>query len=162
MSWRVAFLEQARSDNEVRRILNRERVAHSHQLHYLQMVCEKLAKAYLSSPTSSHAPAHSHVAFVRLLQVIKGQPEIRSRLGYTDRAVFAAFIDSLLPDARRIEMLAPSVAGNNQPNPEYPWKDPVTNNVCTPATFEFADLDPTKPQIVKLEKLVSSLLSITI
>lgn len=160
MNWRAAFLAQARSDDEVRRILNARRVAYSHQLHYLQMVCEKLARAFLVDPAADEPPPRTHAAFVRLLQVIKGRPDIRRQVGYQDSKVFRAFIDSLLPTASRIEALAPSAAGDRHPNPEYPWWDPAGQTVHVPATFEFVEFDPATPQMVKLEKLVSGLLRI--
>lgn len=55
MTWREAFLNQARSDAEIRRLLNRERTEYSHQLHYLQMVTEKLAKGLAAAITQRNA-----------------------------------------------------------------------------------------------------------
>ena len=49
-----AFIAQARSDWRVYRILaERDEVPSCHRLHYLQMVCEKLAKAYRLRDTKS-------------------------------------------------------------------------------------------------------------
>src|ERR1017187_53973 len=49
-----AFIAQARSDWIVHRVLTeRDDVDVCHELHYLQMVCEKLAKAYRLRDTNS-------------------------------------------------------------------------------------------------------------
>jgi hypothetical protein len=49
-----AFIEQARSDWSVRGTLAEQtQVPACHQLHYLQMACEKLAKAYRLRDTNS-------------------------------------------------------------------------------------------------------------
>src|ERR1700733_11626935 len=101
MNWHDAFLRQARSDESVRRRLNDSTTEYSHRLHYLQMVTEKLAKAFQASPTDTEAPTASHIAFVRFLQTLKGRPDIREQLGYKDRKVFQAFINSLLDLAHR-------------------------------------------------------------
>lgn len=161
MTWREAFLLQARSDHALWDRLITWRVTTCHQLHYFQMVTEKLAKTWLTAPTATNAPATSHKAFVRMLQVLKSRPEVRKRLGYTSAAVFSGYIDSLLGLANRIEELAPALAGLSQPNPEYPWRDAGTGAIHAPAEFQFAELDrATRPQMAKLEKLVRALLDI--
>jgi len=73
MTWRDAFLAQARSDAEIRRLLNRQRTAYSHQLHYLQMLTEKLAKG-LMAPVDGAPPAPTHSAFVRCLPPQASRP----------------------------------------------------------------------------------------
>src|SRR5690349_17478881 len=117
MSWRDAFLRQARSENAVRLRLNDPEVEYSHRLHYTQMVAEKLAKGLQVRPDETDPPPTTHRALVRLLQVLKGRAEARRQLGYGDAAVFKAFIDSILPLAAEIEGLAPAVAGITHPNP---------------------------------------------
>jgi hypothetical protein len=130
MTWRDAFLRQARSDYAVWQKLGTPGVEYSHRLHYLQMVAEKLAKGLLCDPGSATPPAPTHAAFVRLLQVLKTRPEIRRQLGYTDASVFKRFLDSLLDLGAKIEGLAPSAAGFAHPNPEYPWRDSNSGNRC--------------------------------
>lgn len=159
MSWRTAFLAQARSDAAIRRLLNRERTEYSHQLHYLQMMTEKLAKSLLAS-AGPDPPATDHAAFVRCLQVLKGRPELRRQLGYQDRAIFRKYIDSLLPLARQVERLAPNFAKTSQPNPEYPWQPAPDAPVITPAEYRFPGFDPLKPQMIKLVDLIERLLRI--
>jgi hypothetical protein len=162
MSWREAFFAQALSEYAVRQQLNNAKVEYSHQLHYVQMVTEKLAKAYAVSMARDAPPVVSHAAFVRLLQTTKSRPEIRHQLGYEDAASFRQFIDSLLPLAERIERLAPNFAGTTNPNPEYPWEDRATGQVIAPVQFEFPEFDAKSPQMVKLERLLGALIRLGI
>ena len=157
MGWRDAFFAQARSEQALRQQLNVLKVEYSHQLHYLQMVTEKLAKSYASHPNSTEAPATSHAVFVRLLQAIKGRPDLRRKLGYENADVFAQFINSLLPLADKIQRLAPNFAGTTNPNPEYPWRDQATNEVIAPVDFEFSDFGPKLAQMIELERLIDAM-----
>lgn len=157
MNWRQAFLEQARSDNAVRKLLNDQGKEYSHQLHYLQMTAEKLAKGYESDPDP---PRKTHKALVRTLQTIRKWPPIRKQLGCRCEADVHAFIKSVLPLAERLERLAPALAGPNGPNPEYPWKDGFSGEIRVPASFEFEDFNPRKPQMARLVKLLDILLRI--
>ena len=161
MTWRDAFLKQARSDHAIFEKLNDPRVEYSHQLHYFQMTAEKLAKGLLTDPAATIAPATTHAAFVRMLQVLKTRPEIRRQLGFSDASTFRRYIDSLLDMAARIERLAPAHAGLTQPNPEYPWQDPATGEVLVPADFAFSEFNPKSVRMQKLDGLIRALLHIT-
>jgi len=158
MDWREAFFCQARSEHAVFARLNRAQVAYSHQLHYVQMVTEKLAKGFLTKAGSAKPPQTTHIALVKMLRVIKGRPEIRKQLGYQNAAEFTGYVDALLPLAHAIERLAPSSAGTTQPNPEYPWEDLSSHQVTAPARFPFPEFDPKKPKMAKMMKLVQQLL----
>jgi hypothetical protein len=105
-----------------------------------------------------HPAPTSHTAFVRMLQVLKGRPEVREQLGFRDAKVFRSYIDSLLELAGRIERLSPERAGLTQPNPEYPWEDQGTHEVCAPAEYEFPGFDPRDPRMIKLDRLLGNLL----
>lgn len=165
MNWRDAYLLQARDDDRVRRRLAADpAISMAHRLHYLQMVTEKLAKGLLASaspPSEGNHPPKTHVRFVRLLQVIKSRPDIRQILGFENRERFAAYINSLLPYAERVQRLAPSESGTAAPNPEYPWFDKEGGIVCVPAEHAFDLFDPKSPHMLKLEELVSALIQIT-
>jgi hypothetical protein len=160
MTWRDAFLRQARSDFAVWQKLGTPGVEYSHRLHYLQMVAEKSAKGLLCDPTSAAPPAPTHSAFVRLLQVLKTRPEIRRQLGYTDAAVFKRYLDSLLDLAAKIEDLAPSAAGFARPNPEYPWRDVNSGEIAVPFEFRFPEFDPKGPRMQKIDALIRALLRV--
>ena len=158
MSWTDAFLAQARSDDEVRRLLAADpAVAPCHALHYLQMSTEKLAKA-VDAMQSDRPPVATHLGLVRLLQQLKNAT-FQERLGYgRDTQSFRRLIDSLLPLARRIELLAPAVAGANQPNAEYPWLDAATGRVVAPADFAFDGFGVDDSPLTKLDELLAALL----
>lgn len=158
MSWRTAFLIQAADDNAVRRYLNSQRVAYSHQLHYLQMTTEKLAKGFSIPATSQDPPEPVHSGFVRLLQTLKHQSRARQRLGFHDQASFRKFINSLLDLAYEIEHLAPVFAGFTRPNPEYPWRDAGNGQIIAPAEYPFAEFDPRLPKMIQIEALLAQLL----
>ncbi|HEY4328783.1 MAG TPA: hypothetical protein VGN88_03535 [Phycisphaerae bacterium] len=160
MSWRSAFLLQARSDNATREAINAQRVEYCHQLHYLQMSSEKLAKGFLTPESSSEPPDLTHAAFVRCLQVMKGRPEIRRLLKFSDAKVFAHYIDSLLPFAEQVQRLAPSFAKEKGPNPEYPWRLTVADPVTAPVEFDFPQFDSRNAQMIKLLDLLRDLLQI--
>lgn len=104
----------------------------------MQMVSEKSGKAMLT-PAGSMTPAPpKHTALVRMLQQIKGRPEIRRQLGYSNANAFRSYIDSLLPLAWRIEQLAPKKEDVVKPNPEYPWyTDTTKTQVVAPADYQF-------------------------
>lgn len=120
--------------------LGRLRKAHGapcHQLHYLQMVTEKLAKAYLWR--SGTAPPKSHVSFVNLLKALLSRRKsdavrIPHLLGFGTAAQFEAWARAVLPLAYELERLAPSLARDG-PNPEYPW--PYEAPRFSPASFQF-------------------------
>lgn len=159
MTWREAFLVQARSDHALFERLAALRAEACHRLHYFQMVTEKLAKAWLTGPEAGRPPKPVHAAFVRMLQVIKSQPAVRRQLGYERADVFKKYVDSLLELARRIEALAPAIAGFSQPNAEHPWQDAGTGSVQVPATYPFTEFDrKTNLQMAKLDRLVRALL----
>jgi hypothetical protein len=157
MNWRDAFLRQARSDQMVMDRLNAPGVAYCHRLHYLQMVSEKLAKALLCRSDDAASPPRTHIALVRMLQVLKSRHDVRRKLGFTEATIFKRYVDSLLDLAARIEGLAPALAGLHQPNPEYPWEDQTIHRVIAPADFAFADFDPKKPAMLKLQQLLRDL-----
>lgn len=159
MDWRTAFLLQARSDFAIFQRLNDSPTDYCHRLHYMQMATEKLAKSLLSPPHSD-PPEASHAAFVRMLQVLKTRKDVRRQLGFRHTAAYRAYLDSLLELASRVERLAPSLAGPNEPNPEYPWRDSKTQDVIVPAQFAFDEFDLKNPKMLKLAALVGALLRI--
>ena len=116
--------EQAKSDHAAFVVLRRQPgVADCHPLHYLQMVTEKLAKAYfwrIGSPPPKH-----HAGFVQFLRFF-GQipPTDRNRIatlfGFNRFVDLQRWISSTIPIAYALERLAPALA-NDGPNPEYPW-----------------------------------------
>jgi len=160
VNWREAFIRQAKSEHALLRRLDRPDVEYSHRLHYIQMVTEKLAKGFRANPSDPNPPPTTHHALVRLLQTLKGRPEVRRQLGYSDAAVFRAFIDSLLDLADQVEQLVPGAANTTQPNAEYPWRDPKTGEVFAPIDYAFPLFDPRNPRMIKFERLLDALVNI--
>jgi hypothetical protein len=158
MSWRSAFVRQARSEQEVRKLLNSAAIEYSHRLHYLQMVSEKIAKAFQVGPDDPKPPEFVHRGFVRLLQTLKSRSDIQRALGFNNKRAYEQYIASLLDLADRVERLAPSLAGVNQPNPEYPWMDVATQTVIAPVDYSFSLFDRGNTRMIKLEALLDKLL----
>ena len=118
-------------------MLRRQGVAPCHQLHYLQMVTEKIYKAYFWE--SGNPPSKTHTGlglFMRkLLQVPKSQrKQVASIFGFGRFKDFQNWTYRVLPLAYELEKLAPARA-HDGPNPEYPWPHARPRNI--PATFDF-------------------------
>jgi hypothetical protein len=129
--------QQAKSDHDVLTILRSEGVAQCHPLHYLQMVTEKIAKAYF---WRSHSPPpQSHAGFVQFLRFLghvqkKDRSRIANLFSFKRFADFQNWIFAVLPIAYELERLAPNLA-NNGPNPEYPW--PHAKPATAPVNYKF-------------------------
>jgi hypothetical protein len=127
-----------RSDHEVLLILRERGVAPCHQLHYIQMATEKLGKAYYWRGGSP--PPKTHASFVRFLQTLNNRnladrQRIAKLLGFKSVEQFVGSIRAIAPLAHEIEKLAPALAGDKGPNPEYPW--PGSAPAETPSKFDF-------------------------
>ena len=135
--YQQCWWEQARSDHAILVLLRRHGVAPCHQLHYLQMVTEKLSKAYFwrsgTPPKKSHA---GFGLFMRLLlQVSKSKRmKIAGIFGFGRFEDFQNWTRTTLTLAYDLERLAPALA-NDGPNPEYPWPQNAPQTI--PATFDF-------------------------
>ena len=129
--------EQARSDHQILVVLRRRGDAPCHQLHYLQMVTEKLAKAYFWR--SGTPPRKIHAGFGLFMRLLLQVPQPKQRQ-LADLFEFGRFTDlqnwtmAALPLIYELERLAPALA-NDGPNPEYPWPHRAPKHA--PATFHF-------------------------
>lgn len=143
-SYQAVWYEQVKSDHDTLRSLIQVGADQCHVLHYLQMVTEKLGKAYYWRNGSP--PPKSHQSFVRFLQLLdssrsKSDLERISRLfGFPNGRSFASWIKRNAPLAHQIEKLAPALAGEDAPNTEYPW--PSDAPTQSPATFRFPNFEP--------------------
>lgn len=115
--------QQAMSEHEVLVLLRGRGIAACHSLHYLQMVTEKLAKAYFwrsgAPPPRTHA---GFAQFLRFLGQIRSDERTRVATIFTFKRFedFQAWLRAVIPIAYELERLSPDVA-NNGPNAEYPW-----------------------------------------
>ncbi|MGA2255760.1 MAG: hypothetical protein ABSG53_14030 [Thermoguttaceae bacterium] len=129
--------EQAQSDHGALIAIRRQGAAPCHHLHYLQMVTEKLSKAYFWR--SGAPPRKSHAGFGLFMRLLQQIPQSR-RQRIADIFGFGRFEDfqnwarTALPLVYALEKLAPALAKDG-PNPEYPW--PQNAPQFVPATFDF-------------------------
>ena len=136
-SYQERWWRQARSDHAALVLLRRHGAAPCHQLHYLQLVTEKLGKAYFWR--SGTPPPRSHAGFVQFMRFLGGVRQ-SERQQIADAFAFARFEDlqnwirGVLPLAYALERLAPALAQDG-PNPEYPWPADAPQHV--PATYNF-------------------------
>jgi len=136
MSWATAYAAQAKSDLEARDALLQHNLPECHQLHYLQMACEKICKAFLVSRGAAVEDlrrSHAHIA--------KQLPSIARHIlsrqaGRVPHDTWE--VDAIRTLARKIELLAPAVdAGGAAPaNCEYPWEAPG-GRVIVPSEHRF-------------------------
>lgn len=136
-----AFIAQARSDWGVQRLLaERKDVAACHRLHYLQMVCEKLAKAYRLRDTKSPVDelVSKHTGFEKFVGAFFAaalRDEYRGR-----DAQLRGLITRARSLAREIEKLAPAIDRLAAPeNAEYPWER--DDRVIAPCRHPFPALE---------------------
>lgn len=111
-----------------------------HRLHYLQMACEKIAKAYRLRDTLSFSEEdlYSHVIFSGFIQTLLKAPQVKGRFRANEakRRQLERYARSF---AREIEKLAPAVdRGRTPANVEYPWMEEQV--VFVPCQFSFASL----------------------
>ena len=128
---------QAKSDETGLVSLRRNGAPACHQLHYLQMVTEKLAKAYFWR--SGVSPPKTHAVFVQFLRSLGGVPQsqrqqVADALGFRRFADLQNWLRQVLPLAYTLQKLAPSLAQDG-PNPEYPW--PQDAPQFAPISFDF-------------------------
>lgn len=118
-------------------VLRRHGADPCQQLHYLQMITEKLAKAYFWR--NDEGPPRSHASFVRFLCFLGAvrrseRDRVATAFGFQRFQDFRRWIRSILPLAYELERLAPALAGDG-PNLEYPW--PWEAPEAAPALFCF-------------------------
>jgi hypothetical protein len=102
------------------------------------MVTEKLGKAYFWR--TGNPPKKSHASFVRFLQALDNRTHpdrtrIATYLGFRRPQGLEKWIPTITPLAYDLERLAPALAGDNGPNPEYPW--PRAAPVEAPVLYGF-------------------------
>ena len=140
-AWAAAFAAQSRSDWQVYNLLSDDtRVPGCHELHYLQMACEKIAKAYRSRDPRANLEeiCTKHVGFANFIGSLLASPSFR--VAYRGREAQLRELSrraSVL--AREIEKLAPAVDRIASPeNAEYPWQS--GEDVMTPCKYSFPRL----------------------
>jgi hypothetical protein len=136
-----AFYRQASSDWQTfELLLEKKDLPLCHALHYLQMACEKLAKAYRLRDTSCAIDkvTSKHTGFEKFINAFLRSPaliaEYKGRL-----ARHQAVCASAKKFARAIEKLAPANDKATSPeNAEYPWER--GGKVLTPCEYAYPAL----------------------
>lgn len=155
--WSIAYAKQARADLNAREALCRiPGIPECEQLHFLQMACEKLAKATLcASGSDPHDLQTSHGYIAKVLPVIARQRVGLRRGKYPTRS--GRLIRKIRLLAREIELLCPAVDDNGRrpDNCEYPWED-SWGNLRVPAEHTYAVLGSLRePSGFRLLKIVT-------
>lgn len=129
--------QQATSDYEVLLLLRKQSSPACHQLHYLQMVTEKLSKAYFWR--SGKSPGSTHAIFRAFLKALndrssRDRENIAKLLGFAGASGYRAWLRQVGGLVLEVEQLAPALSQDG-PNPEYPW--PLMAPREAPANHDF-------------------------
>ncbi|MCA9527712.1 MAG: hypothetical protein KC549_15595 [Myxococcales bacterium] len=114
--------------------------ADCHTLHYLQMACEKVAKAYRIRDLDAEIEelTQHHVGFARFVRAFLLSPAMRPDFEH-QAARLQAVMRGMHTLAREIERLAPAVDRELRPdNSEYPWL--AGGTVVAPCDYDFPNL----------------------
>lgn len=134
--WRLAFARQAKADIDTMKKLATASVPQCHSLQFLQMACEKIAKASLC--TTADPPARDHGFVAKVLPKVLFEQFSRRNTGPL-HPVARLTIKQL---AAEINTLSPSQQELSRPdNCEYPWADKVGTIIC-PMDHDFSSADP--------------------
>lgn len=140
--WARAYAKQSASDFQIyEHLLAQPGVPVCHKLHYLQMACEKIAKAYQfrDMATAESKLTTSHIAFSKFINsYLTSSPVVKREYEGRD-AQLIGFKKKAHSIAREIEKLAPAVDQEHSPsNAEYPWEQ--DNNILIPCDYSYPNL----------------------
>jgi hypothetical protein len=141
--WGRAFAKQSRADFDSWKSLNASsapRFPYCHKLHFLQMACEKICKAYLfrsGSAIENLISSHAYTA-KNLLLILRNQVERKTNRPLSK---YSRKFHEIKLLAREIELLSPAVDDHHKrpDNCEYPWE--LSSGVIRiPCEYEFPNL----------------------
>ena len=140
-AWATGFALQSQSDWAIyQKLADDKDVPRCHALHYLQMACEKIAKAYRCRDTAATLDSlmSRHVGFRKFLESFLKSPTVKQAYhGHEAQRQQLARLARKL--AAGTESLAPAVGRETSPqNAEYPWAD--GDVVVAPCAFGYPDL----------------------
>lgn len=149
--WAMPFLAQAREDLKAAWTMDKNAAASTFCM-LMQMVFEKLSKAAYAR--LGNVVPHTHRVTSHLLVMLRRHPA-------------AARIPQVVPGTlgfvAELELAHPQIAGHAMPpcpQLEYPWENPQTGKVCSPAAdlpFVKRVRDPRDRIAVDILKLASAL-----
>lgn len=138
--WQHAYARQAKADLAAYEVLrDSPNLPQCQSLHFLQMACEKLCKAYLCSQKVEPRFLQTSHGFIadNLPEIFKDRRRRLRLYPLNPRSTLLKQVKNL---SREIELLAPTVDSQRCPdNCEYPWEDGA-GNVVVPAEHSFATL----------------------
>ena len=140
--WGRAYAKQALADFTTWITLHQHAdIPGSQKLHFLQMACEKLAKAHLCIAGADPFQLQSSHAYIASTLPIIVQDQIARTTGKRPKA-WAYILRLSRQIAREIELLSPAVDDNNRrpDNCEYPWEDSA-GLLHVPAEYAFPTLN---------------------
>ena len=168
MTWREAFLRQARSDLLTYNLLQAGGADKCQIFHYLQMAGEKLAKAESDEALAGLRPNLSHTGFSGWLKSLRVSRQEARGFGYKSQIDFVIAVRSLIATATLIEQLAPKLANDRAQgrvpasvwaglgvNAEYPWLG-STGLCVAPSDYEFPEAELKALSLVKLAALLDT------
>lgn len=126
------------SDYNALRVLQGSTLEYCHELRYLQMCTEKLAKFYLSRQAGDQRQPNVHPRLTVFLRATRYDQKMHRRLRYS-RNQYLACLRDILPFAVALEELYP-VGSNDRPNTEYPWER--GDDVFCPCEYDYPELNP--------------------
>ena len=134
------FYRQARADfGTFLRLEHDGEIPTCHRLHYLQMACEKLAKAYQfrSRRPNEQDLLSRHAQIEHALPLIVREVYRRASPASKNLGRLLIKLEHL---ARQLDLLSPSVddGGRRPDNCEYPWES--GDMVVIPAEYEFPSM----------------------
>jgi hypothetical protein len=136
-AWARGYARQALADFGRFQDLQASDAPECHKLQFLQMACEKLAKAYLCGEGTDPATLQSSHAYIAgtLPVVLRQYATFVGVRGAKARAVLTLAKHV----SREIELLAPAVrrGGGRPDNCEYPWED-AAGTLHVPLDWTFA------------------------
>jgi hypothetical protein len=138
--WQRAFARQALADLDTwDRLQHSPDLPQCHKLHFLQMACEKLAKAHLlETVRDPYAIQRKHGYVAKTLPLI-ATDQFARRTGKRPKR-YDFLLRQIRHLAREIDLLSPAVHGDRRrpENCEYPWERDGT--LCIPADYTFPNL----------------------
>lgn len=145
--WAIAYAEQSASDwNVFQKLTADGNVEFCHALHYLQMACEKIAKAYRFRDTDTAVGTllTSHVAVSKFIETFLCSPIMMERWTANPHQL-RPLRQRCRQLAREVEIMAPAVARTGRPeNAEYPWES--GKRVQIPASYSYPNLSQLQNQ----------------
>ena len=142
-AWSRAYARQAQADLEAREALLGATVPACQHLHFLQMACEKIAKAHRClGGADPETLMHGHGFAAKVLPQVARELLRRSTF-VADLQVKHVGIEAMVRQlAREVDLLAPAVDddGRRPDNCEYPWED-AGGALHVPAEHGFGSLE---------------------